>query len=498
MSQVAITKAFQDWKAQQAINNTPVALDEFIFAYIPGLDFDKPIDVNETLPADDKIVHRQEVSKYGIVNDNAVTYSVTIGADIGDFDFNWIGLINRESGVLAMVIHAPTQRKIKNAAGQQGNVLVRSMLMEYSGAKTATAITTPAETWQIDFTARLGGMDNRQRIENIDLYGQAAFFGDGWLVAQRDGPYFVTKGAGYVAGLRADLPADIDIDVQAPAKVWLDVCWRGTLTSVWGVQCKITVADTLTDYQQDDEQHYVFAVASIDAEGNIIDLRPKGLNADLGLGELASLGINDVIPVGVPQPWPTNIPPPKWGLMQGQTFDPIAYPLLAKAYPECVLPDMRGQMIKGNPGSGREVLTFEQDGVKSHAHDATASSTDLGTKNTSSFDYGTKSTSAFDHGGRSTNTTGGHTHTFSILESDSHGASAADGSGNATAWPSTSYAGDHAHWVDIGVHSHTVGIGAHAHSVVMGEHNHTITVAATGGAENTVKNISYNYIVRLA
>ncbi|STI85189.1 Tail fiber protein [Escherichia coli] len=54
-----------------------------------------------------------------------------------------------------MIIHAPTQRKIKNADGQQGNVLVRSMLMEYSGAREATEINTPAETWQIDFTARL-------------------------------------------------------------------------------------------------------------------------------------------------------------------------------------------------------------------------------------------------------------------------------------------------------------------------------------------------------
>lgn len=277
MSQAVITKVFSEWKAQQAINNQSVTLDEFIFAYIPGLDADKPIDNTETTSAADKIVHRQAVSKSGVVNENSVVYSVTLGADVGDFDFNWIGLANKATGTLAMIIHAPTQRKIKNANGQQGNVLVRSMLMEYSGAREATEITTPAETWQIDFTARLAAMDERQRRENIDLYGAAAFFDSGYLVAKSGNQFFVTKGAGYVAGLRAELPADLHINAAAkPTKVWLDVSWTGTLTSEWAVQSKITVTADLADYVLGGVQHYVFAVASIDAAGNITDLRPKG------------------------------------------------------------------------------------------------------------------------------------------------------------------------------------------------------------------------------
>ncbi|WP_261333432.1 phage tail-collar fiber domain-containing protein [Citrobacter braakii] len=277
MSQAVITKLFSEWKAQQAINNQPVVLDEFIFAYIPGLDTDKPIDNTETIPAADKIVDRLPVSKTGVVNENSVVYSVTMGADVGDYDFNWIGLANKATGTLAMIIHAPTQRKIKNANGQQGNVLVRSMLMEYSGAREATEITTPAETWQIDFTARLAAMDERQRRENIDLYGAAAFFDSGYLVAKSGNQFFVTKGGGYVAGLRAELPADLNITASAkPTKVWLDVSWTGTLTSEWAVQSKITVATDLADYALGGVQHYVFAVASIDAAGNITDLRPKG------------------------------------------------------------------------------------------------------------------------------------------------------------------------------------------------------------------------------
>ncbi|EPW7470194.1 phage tail protein, partial [Escherichia coli] len=103
-------------------------------------------------------------------------------------------------------------------------------------------------------------------------------------------------------------------------------------------------------------------------------------------------------PVGAPIPWPSDTVPSGYALMQGQTFDKSAYPKLAVAYPSGVIPDMRGWTIKGKPGSGRAVLSQEQDGIKSHTHSASASSTDLGTKTTSSFDYGTKTTSSFDYG----------------------------------------------------------------------------------------------------
>ncbi|HDP0430377.1 TPA: phage tail protein [Salmonella enterica subsp. enterica serovar Concord] len=277
MSQTTITLAFEQWKAQQGATGEPVLLDEFVFANVPELDPDQPVDRNETLPPAEQIVHRQAVSRKGVVNDNAVVHSVVLGADVGDFSFNWIGLLNKASGTLAMIVHAPLQQKLKTAEGQQGNVLTRSFLMEYNGAQAETGINTPAETWQIDFTARMAGMDERQRLENIDIFGAAAFFGDGYLVGKSGNQFYVTKGTGYVAGLRTTLAENLNITVTTrPVKVWLDVCWTGTLTSVWGVQSRITVADNLADYVQNGVQHYVFAVAGIDENGNITDLRPKG------------------------------------------------------------------------------------------------------------------------------------------------------------------------------------------------------------------------------
>ncbi|MBU3269625.1 tail fiber protein [Escherichia coli] len=223
--------------------------------------------------------------------------------------------------------------------------------------------------------------------------------------------------------------------------------------------------------------------------------KPEGLTD----GSVYSLYISphELYPVGAPIPWPSDTVPSGYALMQGQTFDKSAYPKLAAAYPSGVIPDMRSWTIKGKPASGRAVLSQEQDGIKSHTHSASASSTDLGTKTTSSFDYGTKTTSSFDYGTKTTNSAGNHSHNIPVGHTGagngvSAGYNAALGTGT------TSSAGGHAHNVYIGAHNHTIGIGAHAHSVIIGPHGHTITVNATGNEENTVKNIAFNYIVRLA
>ncbi|EOO2611435.1 phage tail protein, partial [Escherichia coli] len=199
-------------------------------------------------------------------------------------------------------------------------------------------------------------------------------------------------------------------------------------------------------------------------------------------------------PPGAPIPWPSDTVPSGYALMQGQTFDKSAYPKLAAAYPSGVIPDMRGWTIKGKPASGRAVLSQEQDGIKSHTHSASASSTDLGTKNTSSFDYGTKST----------NNTGAHTHSISGTANSAgahqHKSSGAFGGTNTSIFPNgytaisnlsagimsttsgsgqtrnagkTSSDGAHTHSLSgtaasAGAHAHTVSIGAHTHSVAIG------------------------------
>ncbi len=197
-------------------------------------------------------------------------------------------------------------------------------------------------------------------------------------------------------------------------------------------------------------------------------------------------------PVGAPIPWPSDTVPSGYALMQGQTFDKSAYPKLAAAYPSGVIPDMRGWMIKGKPASGRAVLSQEQDGIKSHTHSASASSTDLGTKTTSSFDYGTKST----------NNTGAHTHSLSGSTSSAGAHSHVDGRRfntstfkdtyqyGSTAVGSNSYqvqgavglgVGTMANTNSAGAHTHSLSgtaasAGAHAHTVGIGAHTHILSV----------------------
>ncbi|MER1659595.1 phage tail-collar fiber domain-containing protein [Enterobacter cloacae] len=274
-------------------------------------------------------------------------------------------------------------------------------------------------------------------------------------------------------------------------------------------------------------------VIGIDFDGNVIGFAAVTAGVFKGWKLIHHDGYNNY-PVGAPIPWPSDTVPAGYAIMAGQAFDKSAYPLLAAAFPSGVIPDMRSWTIKGKPASGRAVLSQELDGVKSHTHGASATSTDLGTKTTSAFDYGTKTTSAFDYGTKSSNSTGAHTHSISGTAASAgvhnHSVPVWVGSGGAGAGryvdrnefnnaqnnnpngpPTTSAgahthaisgtaasAGAHAHTVAVGAHTHTVAVGSHTHSVVMGSHTHTITVAATGNAENTVKNIAYNYIVRLA
>ncbi|EPK2672119.1 prophage tail fiber N-terminal domain-containing protein [Citrobacter freundii] len=205
----------------------------------------------------------------------------------------------------------------------------------------------------------------------------------------------------------------------------------------------------------------------------------------------------DSYPVGAPIPWPSDTPPARHAIMQGQSFDKSAYPLLAVAYPSGVIPDMRGQTIKGKP-DGRAVLSQELDGIKSHDHGATVAATDLGNRDTTGFDYGNKETTGFDYGTKTTDVQGNHAHNFTFLAWQAGWGFPAGNQNMGAVTQTTSTNGAHAHNVYIGAHSHTVGIGAHAHSVYIGAHSHGVTVSPSGHAENTVRNTAFNYIVRLA
>lgn len=66
------------------------------------------------------IQYRAPVTQYGLLSPNATAFSIILDTTVGDFEYNWIGLLN-ESGVLCMIAHTPRQQKLKQrtACGKQ-------------------------------------------------------------------------------------------------------------------------------------------------------------------------------------------------------------------------------------------------------------------------------------------------------------------------------------------------------------------------------------------
>lgn len=74
-------------------------------------------------------------------------------------------------------------------------------------------------------------------------------------------------------------------------------------------------------------------------------------------------------PVGSAIPWPQATAPSGYLVCNGQSFNKTSYPLLAKAYPTGVLPDLRGEFIRGldagrNVDSGRAALSAQSDAIR--------------------------------------------------------------------------------------------------------------------------------------
>lgn len=281
MSQTAITLAFEQHLANLQMGGQPVIPDEFVLAYLPGLNLSAPIDRAAGLPAAGQIVHRQPVDQRGKVNANGVAYSIIMDTRIGDFTFNAMYLVHKASGLVAMVVHKAAEDKLKNQTNRPGNSLVKSMLMEYQGAAEATNTQVNADTWQIDFSARLLGLDRDIQQQAHDHYGDAAFIADGFAVRPGQGvnEFIVAAGLGYIAGLRTELTAEQSINVnQRPATLYADVYHAGTLLSDWHTQVTIRASSSpLTDYTDEaGYPHYVVPLASLAANGAVTDQRGRG------------------------------------------------------------------------------------------------------------------------------------------------------------------------------------------------------------------------------
>ena len=253
--------------------NGGLTIANFVLANVPNLDAE-PADRITVMPDSSLIVDTLPFTKRGYVNPNQVVYSLVMGSNVGDYDFNWIGLVD-EDGVLVVVSHVPNIQKRKSVGGVPGNTITRNFLIEYTDIQNITATTVPVETWQIDFSDRLNGIDERERLANLDVYGHEGFLDDGWKVTGSAGTYSVTAGIGYVGGIRAKNVAPHEVITSTfPNEIWLNVSLQGDISDMGCVAEFVIDTGPFEDYVDENGiTHYLTKIAAIDAEGDVNDGR---------------------------------------------------------------------------------------------------------------------------------------------------------------------------------------------------------------------------------
>lgn len=155
-----ITLAGEQLIAKKQAAEEALVVTDFVLAYVPGLDPNQPIDRNQVLPSSSQIKCRMPYTRRGYVNLNEVVYSLILDNTIGNFEFNWLGLMTEEDVLLAANhMWAEPKRKNNPLTGEEGNNLTRNFLLNFSGAQAITNITIPIETWQFNYTEKLNEMD---------------------------------------------------------------------------------------------------------------------------------------------------------------------------------------------------------------------------------------------------------------------------------------------------------------------------------------------------
>ncbi|CQR12248.1 putative bacteriophage tail fiber protein [Yersinia mollaretii] len=115
----------------------------------------------------------------------------------------------------------------------------------------------------------------------------------------------------------------------------------------------------------------VFTVREIPTSANPVPISGGGTGAATAAEALVNLGLGDgsLIPIGVPLPYPLSAAPTGWLKCNGSTFSTTTYPKLALVYPSGVLPDMRGNAIRGwddgrGVDTGRALLSEQADAIQ--------------------------------------------------------------------------------------------------------------------------------------
>lgn len=537
-----ITKAGERLIAEKQAAHEVLLVSRFVLALVPGLDPLKPVDRDAPAPPPEQVVHTQIYTQKGFVNPNQVVYSLMMGSDIGDFDWNWIGLVSSE-GVLLAVAHVPVQQKRRNIPPHQiGNNVTRNMLLVFDGAQVLTAVSIDASTWQHDFTVRLQDIDERERLANRDVFGRACFFADGLQVVKAEGAYQLKPGIAFVEGLRIELTSAWPITPPSLSiGAFLDAALVRQENSVC-MQWSVAWGEDFTDYRDSaGVWHYLIPLAHLADSRTVTDLRSiEPINGplvqqfafrngdyntlrarattkeDVELGNLpnavsddpdtnsseilastAALNrlhqqISDSL-VGMVAAFDRETAPDGWLVRNGDNVSRTTYAKLfavigtrygaGDGSTTFNVGDSRGMFIRGWDNDrgldpGRALSSEQQGQNAAHTHGAAAESVP-------------------DHvHSASTDTQGNHVHaaTTDAQGNHQHGNFRAQNNNVGNGGPNLTTANGSNGWASptefSGNHTHSVSIsaaGAHGHAVTVtgsGAHTHAIKIDSSGGSES--------------
>jgi len=548
----SITLAGESQIALKQSQKKPLVVTKFIFANVPGLNPETPVDRAAGKPPAGQIVQVYDIPEEnrGFVNPNQVVYSAQLGSDIGDWDFNWVGLEDAD-GLLFAVSYVPLQQKRKNIPPLQiGNNVTRNFLVAFDGAQALTGVTIDASTWQHDFTVRLAGIDERERLSNREMYGRACFFGNALAFGKSENGFQLGAGTAYIEGIRVSMTTPWPFTGVIPAgTITLDVCLERQLNdrvATWKV-----VYGEKSDYTDSaGVRHYCVPIAFYTSptafwdarqpesvsgpliqhfaarDGDYANLRARGTTKeDVDLGNLPNAKSDDPTTnsseilattaalnklqkqvddsmTGMVAAFAMTAAPPGWLKCNGAAVSRTAYPRLfgwlgthygaGDGTTTFNLPDMRGLFPRGwddgrGLDPGRAFGVYQDMMIHSHAHTASAAAV-------GDHQHAAWSDAQGNHAHRAwTDAQGGHAHTAPSSPGIGQGAGGLNSVQQSGGAHETSWAGHHQHAIGmdvVGLHAHNISVGAG------GSHTHGVTVAAAGGVETRPRNLALFYCIK--
>ena len=274
MSQTVIPLQFEQYLQEKINAGYGPDMNEMIFAYIPGLDLAAPIDRATGLPDPSTWVHQQDVDQVGKVGESALAYSVVIASSEPAFTFNAIYLHDKYvPNSCGVIVHKISETK------EEGMSSTKSLLQAYSGAATIAGISVDAATWQIDYQARLTGIDEDHRLSSLDMYGELAVVdGFDFTYTASTKKCKFTAGVAYVGGLRAITEDEITLTISSkPNVVYIDAYRDGSALSSHINNVALFASNTAQgDYiDASGKAHYVAKLITFNADGSITDHRKE-------------------------------------------------------------------------------------------------------------------------------------------------------------------------------------------------------------------------------